>query len=348
MKLPQINLQNFERALGFVGIGVIVYMIYRLGPGRIAANMHAVNWGIFVLVLLRGVRYICQPLAWKLILADRERKISFWKLFKTNLQGESLNYITVTRIGGEPLKAVMIKGPVTLAESAASVIVLKFSTIFAFWLVITSGFMVTLLNSDVTGEIKRNIGLGVLGLTLFLATFSWLQRVGVYSPVSWLMKKLKLAGWISSQFKLKRELISQQVLRLTRLDSEILEAYRSRPGRVILAVIAMCIAWAEEIVFVWVTLRFLNMQENWLLPTVVATISLLFNSLFFFVPLRAGTQEGTMVLAFTLLDLSEPVGLSVAILKRIRELFWVFLGLSLFSLETLYSQEEPLEVRPPK
>jgi len=98
------------------------------------------------------------------------------------------------------------------------------------------------------------------------------------------------------------------------------------------------IKWLEEILFIWLVFRFLHIGQDWFVPTLVCTISLLMNSFFFFVPWRAGTQEGTMVLTFTLLDLSEPVGLSLAILKRLRELVWVFIGLILFSLEAMTNQ----------
>src|SRR5438552_2183816 len=72
------------------------------------------------------------------------------------------------------------------------------------------------------------------------------------------------------------------------------------------------ISWIEEIFFVWLTLHFLKIRESWFLPTLIGTLSLLLNHLFFFVPWRAGTQEGTMVLTFTLLNLQQSTGLSLA------------------------------------
>lgn len=331
MNISPKTFQNFERVLGILGIGILCWMIYRLGPGHISANLHTVSWGFFLMVLFKGMRYLAQTLSWRLLLGEERKKVSFWKLFKTNLEGESLNYITITRMGGEPLKAWGIKEKVSLAHSAASVIVLKFCTILGFWIVISSGFLTILFNTDVTSEIKKYVGIGVIIVTIFLISISWIQKIGMFRPVSWILK----------QFRSKKEWIATQVLRLTKLDDKILETYRSYPGRVSSSTLLTAIGWAEEFFFIWLAFYFLKINETWVLPTLIGTMSLLLNSFFFFVPWRAGTQEGTMVLTFTLLNLSEPTGLSVAILKRMRELVWIFSGLILFALETAPTETQP-------
>lgn len=324
-RISNRTLQNFERAIGFVGFGILCWMIFRLGPARVVTHLHKVGWGFFLMVFFKGIRYFVQTAAWKLILFQESEKIRFWKLFRIVLEGESLNYITVTRMGGEPFKVIAINEKVSLQRSAASVIVLKFCTIFGFWLTITCGFLLVLLHAGVDGGIKWKIGLGLVGLTTFVILISWVQRRGTFRFLSWILK----------QFRSKREWISKQVLKLTRLDNEILETYRSRPGRIIVSILLSAAGWIEDIFFIWLALYFLHIQENWFLPTLIGTLSLGMNSFFFFVPWRAGTQEGTMVLSFTLLALSEPMGLSLAILKRMRELIWIFAGLTSFALRSL-------------
>ena len=321
-------IQTFERAFGFLGLGIIALMIYKLGPGRIAANIHAMSWGFFLVILTGGIYYICEAFAWKLLLAEYGKSVSFIKLLRTVLEGDSLNYITITKIGGEALKAYAIKDKMNLAVSAASVIVLKFCSILGFWLVIACGFLTMLFTSDVSFDLKKWVGIGLVVLGLFLFSFSWVQRMGMFKPLSWMLR----------QFETKFQWISQHVIRLTRLDEKIIETYHARPMRVYVSTMLCSIKWLEEILFIWLVFRFLHIGQDWFVPTLVCTISLLMNSFFFFVPWRAGTQEGTMVLTFTLLDLSEPVGLSLAILKRLRELVWVFIGLILFSLEAMTNQ----------
>ena len=142
---------------------------------------------------------------------------------------------------------------------------------------------------------------------------------------------LKLIGIIETdieilkKFESQTEWLKDHVLRLTRLDDQVIETYSSRPFRISVSVILCALVWVEELFFIWLGLRFLHLDVSWFTAAILGTMALLLNHLLFFVPWRAGTQEGTMVLAFTFLNLSEPAGLSIAILKRLRELLWVFL-----------------------
>ncbi|MBI2915314.1 MAG: flippase-like domain-containing protein [Elusimicrobia bacterium] len=331
--LSQKNIERLERSFGFVGILILCWMTYRLGPSLIADNFRKVGLGFFIFVLSKSVTYLCETFAWKLILAEEGKKVGFFRLARTVLEGESLNYITLTRMGGEPLKVYSLKESVPLATAASSVIVLKFCTLFSFWLLISLGFLSVLFQGDLTGDIKKSLGLEVVLLTGFIFLIVWIQKKGTFSPLSWLLNK----------FRSKREWISTQVIRLTRLDNKILETYRLRSRRIAVSVLLCAVHWLEEIFFLWLAFRFLHVEEGWMITALIGIIALLMNSFFFFVPWRAGTQEGTMVLTFTILGLSEPLGLSLAILRRMRELVLVFLGLILFSLEAASETSPPVQ-----
>jgi hypothetical protein len=51
------------------------------------------------------------------------------------------------------------------------------------------------------------------------------------------------------------------------------------------------------------------------------------DGILFFVPAKAGTQEGGKMLIFSLLGLDPAKGLSLAIARRIRELTWAGIAL---------------------
>lgn len=315
----------WERGIGIAGMGITCWMLYRLGPSRIAANLHLVNWGFFILAGLKAAEYLLESFAWKLIASEKNRKIPFGRAFLYTLEGNSLNYITLTHMGGEGLKAVAFREKIGLARSAAAAVVLKFCTLLGFWLVISGGFILALFSADLPVKVKVYFGIGITLVTAIILSASWVQRVGIFGPFVRLLQK----------FESQMESLREYVLHLTRLDEHILETYRSRPWRVSAAVLLCSLVWVEEIFFIWLGLRFLRLEENWFIVVIAGSISLLLNRFLFFVPWRAGSQEGTLVLAFTILGLSEPVGFSIALLKRLRELLWVFLGLSAFAIETL-------------
>lgn len=330
-------LLRIEKAFGVAGLGITVWMVHRLGSARIIGNLHAVGWGFFLLICTAGLHIVFQALAWRLILPEHARSVSFLRLMRIVMEGDALNYITVTKVGGEAVKAYALKGHTTLAESAASVIILKFCMFLGFWAATLAGFLAALFSGADSTFIK-GIGSGFLGLTLFIAGLSWLQHKGVSLPLSWILR----------QFRSKWDWFAHLTMRLARLDESVFRLYRAGRWRLALAAALCALPWLEEIFFIWIMFRFLGVPEGWVLPTLLSTTALLLNTLFFFVPWRAGTQEGTLVLAFTIAGRSEPMGLSIAILRRMRELVWVFLGLVLFSLERAPDAAPPLTPHAPR
>jgi uncharacterized protein (TIRG00374 family) len=322
------NVLLFERGIGIAGLAIACWMVYRLGPSRIAAHLHLISWGFFILAGLKALEFFLEAFAWKLIADETDHKISFGKAFLYTLEGNSLN-ITLTHMGGEGLKALAFRESIGLPKSAAAAIVLKFCAILGFWLVMSGGFILALFSKDLSGKVKVYFGLGIALVTAIILSVSWMQKVGIFRPLAWFLEKLKTPV----------EWLNEHVLKLTQLDEHILKTYRSRPWRVSAAVLLCSFVWVEEIFSIWLGLRFLGLAESGFTVIIAGTFSFLLTRFLFFVPWRAGIQEGTLVLAFTLLGLSEPVGLSIAILKRLRELLWVFLGLSAFAVETLKSPD---------
>jgi hypothetical protein len=59
----------------------------------------------------------------------------------------------------------------------------------------------------------------------------------------------------------------------------------------------------------------------------VEVLSVAIDATLFFVPGKLGTQEGGKVLIFSALGLDAAKGLSLGVLRRIRELAWALVGL---------------------
>ena len=63
----------------------------------------------------------------------------------------------------------------------------------------------------------------------------------------------------------------------------------------------------------------------------IEVLSIAINGVLFFIPAKLGTQEGGKVLIFTLLGLTPAQGLDFGLLRRVRELAWAAVGLTLLS-----------------
>ena len=58
----------------------------------------------------------------------------------------------------------------------------------------------------------------------------------------------------------------------------------------------------------------------------ITSLTVIINSLFFFMPSNIGVLEGGQVFLLTTLGLNPAIGLSLGIAKRMRKTFWIFVG----------------------
>jgi len=73
----------------------------------------------------------------------------------------------------------------------------------------------------------------------------------------------------------------------------------------------------------------LNEKITFLEAVAIETLVQLVRAMLFFIPSNLGTQEGVFVLAVNVLKDSTPLGLAVAIIRRLREVIWISIGLIL-------------------
>ena len=66
---------------------------------------------------------------------------------------------------------------------------------------------------------------------------------------------------------------------------------------------------------------------------IVAAFSSLFANILFFSPMQLGTREGGLGIAFSMLSIPLGVGVYVGLITRIREMFWISIGVILMKIK---------------
>ena len=128
--------------------------------------------------------------------------------------------------------------------------------------------------------------------------------------------------------------------RLQHLDEEIARVHVNGNGAFALSVASFFVGWCMGVVEIYLILWFLGVPVSVHRALTVEVLSVAIDGMLFFVPFKAGTQEGGKVLIFTLLGLDPAKGLAVGILRRIRELFWAAVGLLILSRQQLTARPE--------
>jgi hypothetical protein len=122
--------------------------------------------------------------------------------------------------------------------------------------------------------------------------------------------------------------------RYIQIDLDIRKFYRANATRFFRSVFFNFLAWLTGAFEVFWIARILGMNlsfgEAWLIEVLIQVLRIVT----FFIPSSIGTQEGGIVLMLVQLGFDKTVGLTFAVIRRLREILWLGAGLLLWSLMT--------------
>src|SRR5262249_37638429 len=94
--------------------------------------------------------------------------------------------------------------------------------------------------------------------------------------------------------------------------------------------------WAVGAAEIYLILHWVGGAVEWPTALALETGSVLLDGMLFFVPAKVGTQEGGKVVLFAALGLDPARGLTVGVVRRIRELTYAALGLIALGWLSMY------------
>jgi hypothetical protein len=180
------------------------------------------------------------------------------------------------------------------------------------------GLLIVVRRTPLPEGFERGMFIGLAVLTTGLITGIVMQRRGMFTAGA------RLAGRMGMRMP---ERLAQQ---LHRLDAEIARFYAA-PRAFAMSVLCFFLGWCMGVVEVYIVLHFLQVGATIERAVTIEVLSVAIDALFFFVPAKAGTQEGGKVVIFRLLGLDPAKGLVLGIVRRLRELTWSMVGLAVLA-----------------
>src|SRR5262245_58399394 len=312
---PARLLGLLSRLLLGAGIVLFVVLVYRIGPAAVWDNLRLIGWGFVLCLAQQGSSYPRTTAGWRFAFPPPRPPVRFRQLLAARLAGEAINNLTPTAtIGGEVVRGRMLEGTVDSSATWGSIAIAKLMQTLAQMIFVFVGLLVVVRRTPLPEGFERGLFLGLALLRTGLLTGIFMQRRGMFSAAA------RVAGRIGLGVP---ERLMQQ---LHRLDAEIARFY-SAPGTFILSVVCFFIGWCMGVVEVYIILHFLQIGATLERAITIEVLSVALDALFFFVPAKAGTQEGGKVVIFQLLGLDPAKGLALGIIRRLRELTWSMVGL---------------------
>jgi uncharacterized protein (TIRG00374 family) len=298
----------------------LVWILHKVGWGTLWSHLQQVGWYFPLLLMPYGLVNWLEAMSWKYLLLDPlPGALPLRRLFWLRLGGEALNQLTPTAsLGGEPFKITgLLANGLGWEVAAASVVIHKAILVLSLALYVIMGLAMAPLLLPVAGGQLAFLSLGALFLAASGVFLVVGQRLGFLSQGIRLVCR---SGWCPARLKEKETFF-------TDLDQRLADFYRQHPGRAALAFVIFFLSWVLHAVEVYVMFWLLGHPISWPLAICLDALAMLFTAMGFFIPAAIGIQEGGNLLLALGFDLGLGLGAAFSILRRLREAFWLTLGL---------------------
>jgi len=291
------------------------------GVGRL---LYDFRWRFGIVFLFYVVTFGLDTLGWKFALhpSVQSRRIPWIRLFRVRLAGEALNYVTPTAsMGGEPVKAWILsrRHGVPMEDGMASVVVAKTTFTLSMLLFVVLGLAVALMTHGVSVPLMKWVWVVLPVLSLLLGLFVLVQFL---QPFRRALQAVSL--WMPEWFRKLAD-------KAQSWDQALVSFYRNSPGAVFWSLGFHFLGWLAGAVEVYLILRFLGLPVSWATAFSLEALWVLLRAGAFLIPGSIGASEGFVMLICSGLGISAIPGLTLGLIRRMREVAWTGLGLLEFS-----------------
>ncbi len=302
-----------------LGVALLAALVAQNDPAAILTSITDLSWRLGVVVFFPAVLVaLFDTLGWRY--AFLHETVPFRPLAASRLAGEAFNMTTPTAaVGGEAVKAWLLRGHAPLDATLASVIVAKTTITLGQGLYFLLGIVVA-WRTGLTGTALLSGMLWLLAIeAVALGLFVLVQTRGM---LGWTLRVLERLG--------VRPARGQATF--GRVDDALGQFYRTVPGRLGLSIVFHFIAWLLGSVETWLILKFLGSEVSLATATVIEAFGTAIKVATFLVPASLGVLEGGFVATFVTLGLSSTTAISFSLVRRLREAVWVAIGLVAFTV----------------
>jgi len=314
-----------------IGILVLIWMVYSVGIGTIWENIKDTGWWFFAIIGVWTIVYTFNGLAFHVILrgGNGAYKVSLLRKIKLVITGFAINSMTpIGLLGGEPYKIIELKQDLGIDQATSGVLLstmMHFLAHFIFWMASVPIFIFVVpvipfgIKIVLWGVVLGGLLLTYWAFTVFRKGLIK-QALGVASQIPFVKKKV-------------RAYRTEHAERIEVMDSLTADLFTHRKKDFFLALLFEVSARflsSIEIMFMAIPIGY---HLSFFQCVIVGAFSSLFANILFFSPMQLGTREGGFGIAFSMLTIPLGVGVYVGLITRIREMFWIMIGVILMRIK---------------
>lgn len=310
-----------------LGVGLLALVVAEIDVAEVADQVARIGFGFLVILAIYLVAFAIDSVTWQMTIPSIPLNgLWAYRIWKLRMVGEAFNTVMPGGgMGGEPVKAVLLKKHygVGFREGTASLILAKTINMMALVAFLVVGFVLMIGGTSLPMPYETVAAAGLVGLGVAVALFFVIQRFGVTS----------LTGKWLSRWRVTRR-IKDALHHIHDMDQRLIGFYTKARGRFAVACALAFANWLLGVAEVYCALMLLGYPVSWADAWIVEAAAQLVRTGAFFIPAAIGAQEGTFLLVCGAITGSPTLGVSVAIIRRLREIIWIVWG---FAIGSLYS-----------
>ncbi|MBF0093129.1 MAG: flippase-like domain-containing protein [Alphaproteobacteria bacterium] len=303
-----------------LGGGLLVFVFGQVDLGEVAEQIRRIGpVGLAVLFVTYFTCFAIGTVIWQMALVEVPLTWRWaYRAWKLRMASEVLNtVIPAAGFGGEPMKAEMLKKlyGIGYREGLASIILGKTVSLLGLVLFLAVGFVLLWRNETLGGAYAAAAAVGVGGFSLSILLFFAVQRWKVTSLTGTWLARLRFARGLDAVLH-----------HISDMDGRLVRFYTRHGWRFVGALLLGFIDWIVGAAEVYFALFYLghpvSMADAWIIE---AGVQLVRNATFV-IPAGLGTQEGGFLVICGALTGVPTLGVSLALVRRLRELVWLLWG----------------------
>src|ERR1700694_2040468 len=303
-----------------LGLALFVYFVKKAGVGQIADGIRRLGAGFLLIIAISSVRHVVRSFAWSLCVEEPYR-LRFWDAFRARVMGDAIGNVLpfASFVVSEPAKPALIRDRLPLMAGLSALAIENIFYGLSVAVSISAGMVALLLSCSLPK------GLRLASIIALIAIM-----IVVMLGVLLIRKQLRFISG-AARFLHRRGLHEKWVEKGRTLEDRIYGFYQRNPARFLPILLLEACFHLAGICEIYVTLSFISPQQppTFLTAFILESVNRVITVAFKFIPLRmgvdeAGTGKGSKVLQFT-----EATGVTLAIVRKARDVFWSAVGLAL-------------------
>jgi hypothetical protein len=301
---------SIAAALG--GLLLFAWAARRAGVSEILDGIQRVGWGLLPLFALTGLRFAARAEAWRLC-APKGRRMRHAQAFTAFLAGDALGNVTpLGWFASEPTKVFLTRHHFATADSVSSLAVDNLLYICSTIVVIAAAGAIVLATVDLPFVWREWGSVALAALVTGATALAWMLRGGS-----------GLGGRLPAVWR----------ARVTELRAS-LSAFSPGPFQLVRALLLDFGFHALAVAEAYLSLKWLlgsaspTLREAFLFEALNRVITVAFK----FVPFRVGVDEASSGALAPLLGMDPVVGVSLAVVRKVRNLLWAGIGMAVIAV----------------